>query len=214
MESRTPRVQSRVCPAKSSKRSNLSRFFSWSPISPPSIWILRMTTSWWLYFDGSKTKRGSRVRVVIQSWRGTITKLSIRFKEEFTNNQVEYEALIWGLAILKNLGVKFLKIFGDSQLVINQASGDYKCISPTLILYKNRVEQLLKTFDKVTMKCIPRGLNQRANLMAQIASGYKTGLTSPEGIDRIKCLQFGCENSVLGEVLHIDTLTLDNENEK
>lgn len=92
---------------------------------------------------------------MIYSLRATITKLSIRLEGEFTNNQAKYKALIQGLMILKNLEVKFLKILGDSQLVINQALGDYKCLSLTLIPYKDKVEQLLKTFGDVRVKCIP-----------------------------------------------------------
>ncbi|KAI5317064.1 hypothetical protein L3X38_036771 [Prunus dulcis] len=40
--------------------------------------------------------------------------------------KAEYEALIIGLEILKELGVKSVAVMGDSMLVLKQLSGDYK----------------------------------------------------------------------------------------
>lgn len=145
-------------------------------------------TPWQLYFDGSKTKKGSGIGVVIISPKGTVTELNFRLDGEFTNNQVEYEALVQVFLILNRLGVKSLEILGDSQLVINQTSGDYKCISPTLIPYRNKVEQLLKTFDDVIVKCIPRNFNHRANLMSQVALGYKMSYMSTKGRNNMTSL--------------------------
>ena len=39
-----------------------------------------------------------------------------------SNNEVEYEALLVELKATKRLGIKKLKIFGDSKLVIKQVS--------------------------------------------------------------------------------------------
>ncbi|CAN6555418.1 unnamed protein product [Malus baccata var. baccata] len=66
-----------------------------------------------------------------------------------TNNQAEYEALIIGLEILIELEAMEVEVFGDSELVINQLNGEYKCRHIT----------------------IARGFNLAANEMAQIASG-------------------------------------------
>ncbi|CAN6678263.1 unnamed protein product [Malus baccata var. baccata] len=66
-----------------------------------------------------------------------------------TNNRAEYDALIIGLEILMDLGAVEVEVFGDSELVINQLNGDFKC-------------------RHITMA---RGSNQAANEMAQLASG-------------------------------------------
>jgi ribonuclease HI len=39
------------------------------------------------------------------------------------NNEAEYEALIVGLELSLELGAKSVRIFGDSQLIINQIIG-------------------------------------------------------------------------------------------
>jgi ribonuclease HI len=43
---------------------------------------------------------------------------SSRLKIYCTNNQAEYEALLFGLKHLNCIGVKHVKEFGDSQLVV------------------------------------------------------------------------------------------------
>jgi ribonuclease HI len=44
-----------------------------------------------------------------------------------TNNQAEYQALIKGLELLKEICADAIEIFGDSMLVINQLAGIYEC---------------------------------------------------------------------------------------
>ena len=44
----------------------------------------------------------------------------------------EYEALISGLQIIKNLGGKRISIMGDSELIIKQINGEYFFYNPRL----------------------------------------------------------------------------------
>jgi len=44
-----------------------------------------------------------------------------------TNNQAEYQALIKGLELLKEVHADTVEIFGDSLLVINQLARSYEC---------------------------------------------------------------------------------------
>ena len=63
-----------------------------------------------------------------------------------TNNQAEYQALIKGLELLKEVRADAVEIFGDSMLVINQLAGIYECRSKVLITYYEKSMQLLKEF--------------------------------------------------------------------
>jgi len=64
---------------------------------------------------------------------GQITKeQSIRFGFTTSNNQAEYEALIAGLKLAKDLGVRNLKCQIDSQLVAGQMNGEYQAREPLL----------------------------------------------------------------------------------
>jgi ribonuclease HI len=52
-----------------------------------------------------------------------------------TNNQDEYEALLFGLELLNYMGVKHVNVFGDSQLVVQQILEEYQCLDDTLNSY-------------------------------------------------------------------------------
>jgi len=56
-----------------------------------------------------------------------------------TMNAAEYEALIHGLFLSKELGVKHLIIRGDSQLVINQENGTNEAKDQIMSIYLGKV---------------------------------------------------------------------------
>ncbi|CAN6725608.1 unnamed protein product [Malus baccata var. baccata] len=92
--------------------------------------------------------------------------------QENTNNRAEYEALIIGLEILMDLGAAEVEIFGDSELVINQLNGEFKCRHITMAGYYMAATQLLSFWEsEISVNHIPRGSNLAANEMAQLASG-------------------------------------------
>ena len=79
-------------------------------------------TPWKLFFDGSACDDGQGIGAVLISPNGTIFKFSNRLEEERTNNQVEYEVLLFGLEFLKSMGVKYVEAYDDSLLVVQQLS--------------------------------------------------------------------------------------------
>jgi hypothetical protein len=70
---------------------------------------------WKLLFDGSACDDGQGIGVVLISLSGTIFEFSNRLEEERTNNQIEYEALLfawnswnqWALNMWKLMGIHF-----------------------------------------------------------------------------------------------------------
>ena len=76
-----------------------------------------------------------------------------------TNNIAEYEALLLGLQLLKQLEAQRISILGDSELIIRQIKGEYSARNPRLREYWNDALDLLKTFEKYELIFIPRALN-------------------------------------------------------
>jgi ribonuclease HI len=55
---------------------------------------------------------------------------------ECTKNQAEYKALLNGLEVLIDLGVRKVEIFGDSKLVVQQINGESQCLDNVLNEYQ------------------------------------------------------------------------------
>ena len=110
-----------------------------------------------LWFDGSKTRYSVGIGIVIESPNGIKTKYGFKVgKISCSNNQIEYEALIMELEILRGLKVKFVEIFGDSQLVINQINGIFKCFNQGLLPYYIGSVHLMSQFTMVSITHVPR----------------------------------------------------------
>ena len=82
--------------------------------------------TWTLHVDGSSNSSRSRARLILSSPEGDVMAYTLRFEFSTTNNEVEYEALIAGLKIARELGVKCLKVFTNLQLLARQARGEYE----------------------------------------------------------------------------------------
>ncbi|XP_062003261.1 uncharacterized protein LOC133720801 [Rosa rugosa] len=130
-----------------------------------------MLQPWVLYFDGSRTETMAGAGIALENPAGEHFSYSFQMEYQCTNNQAEYEALIIGMEILLEMGVRDVQILGDSLLVINQVCGKYRCGSFALIHYLNRVLELADQFDDVGFEHIPREYNVTANELAQLATG-------------------------------------------
>ncbi len=91
--------------------------------------------TWKIYFDGSSCKEGQGIGVVLFSLNGMCYEASVRLEYYCTNNQAEYNALLFGLQMMEMVGAKYMEAFGDSELVVQQVAGIYKCLDGSLNRY-------------------------------------------------------------------------------
>eukprot|EP00253_Pinus_taeda_P002787 PITA_02787 len=96
--------------------------------------------------------------------------LSCRLEFECTNNTTEYEALVHGLYKAIDLKVQYLKVFGDSEIVIKQVINTIHCLSSHLKHYQSLVQELISQFLAFNIFPIPRSQNAAADLLANVAS--------------------------------------------
>ena len=73
---------------------------------------------WKLYVDGARNNYCSGAGVVLETPEGRSLCYALRLEFPSTNNEAEYEALIAGLRIAKEMNVNVLQIFSDSQLIV------------------------------------------------------------------------------------------------
>ncbi|GJZ96707.1 reverse transcriptase domain-containing protein [Tanacetum coccineum] len=100
---------------------------------------------WVLFTDGSSCIDGSGAGLIITNPEGIEFTYALRFRFNATNNEAEYEALIAGLWIAEQIGVKNLQANVDSRLVANQVNGIYIAKEPGMIKYLEKqvlVEEL------------------------------------------------------------------------
>jgi len=98
----------------------------------------------------------------------------IRLHFPASNNMAEYEALLSGLRIAIELGIKRLDVRGDSQLIIDQVMEESSCHDPKVEAYCNAVCRLEDKFDGLELNHVARNYNKGADELAKIASGWTT----------------------------------------
>jgi queuosine biosynthesis protein QueD len=86
-----------------------------------------------------------------------------------TNNQAEYQALIWGLRNAERLGIGSLEILADSELVVNQLNGDYKVRNAGIRPFHQEAGALLSAFESHSIKHVRREGNAEADALANEA---------------------------------------------
>ncbi|CAL8993981.1 unnamed protein product [Prunus brigantina] len=129
---------------------------------------------WQLHVDGASNHKGVGAGVVIITPDGTLLEQAITLSFSASNNEAEYEALLAGLRLAKELSIKRLAIYSDSQLITNQASGEYMAKHPRMVQYLDKVQGLLKEFPTFTIQQVPRAENTHADALASLGSALDT----------------------------------------
>ena len=73
---------------------------------------------WELYVDGAANQRGSGMGLVLVSLEKITIEKSLRLNFSATNNETEYEVLLWGIVMVQKMGGKAVRVFSDSKLVV------------------------------------------------------------------------------------------------
>ncbi|XP_074346603.1 uncharacterized protein LOC141685400 [Apium graveolens] len=126
---------------------------------------------WWiLHVDGAVNNGGAGAGIVLVSPEGHHLMSVIHFKFYATNNDAEYEALINGLKIALEMGVRNLIARSDSELVVNQVNGGFQARGPRTELYLRCAQRLIGMFKEVRLECVPREKNSNADALAKMGS--------------------------------------------
>lgn len=127
-----------------------------------------------VYTDGgSRGNPGpSAIGVVIKNSSGkTINEYGQRLEDELTNNEAEYEGIIFALKKLKALfgkektGKLEVEFRVDSELIASQLEGKFKVEQEHLQLLYMKVHNQKFDYGKVSFNYIPREENQRADFL-------------------------------------------------
>lgn len=107
-----------------------------------------------IYCDGSGTNGKTSAICVIIPHEKAIYK---SFSNEYTNNEMEYLAIIIGLIEAKKYNS--IIIYSDSLVVVNQITGKYKLQAKNLMMLHYIATSLYKS-SNAELKFIPREINE------------------------------------------------------
>jgi ribonuclease HI len=127
-----------------------------------------------MFFDGSLMKTGACAGLLFISPLGKHLRYVLRLHFPASNNVAECEALVNGLRIAIELGVRCLDARGDSQLVIDQVMKNSHCHDPKTEAYDDEVRHLEDKFYGLELNHIARRYNETVDELAKIASGLTT----------------------------------------
>jgi len=130
-----------------------------------------------VYTDGaSKGNPGpASIGVVIYDDKENILKTYSKQIGKATNNEAEYQSVIFALKKIKLLYGKArvkdiaVEIRSDSQLLVSQLSGKYKILKPEIQNLFVQVWNLKIDFANVNFTLIPRSKNKEADNLANKA---------------------------------------------
>nr|GEX47859.1 reverse transcriptase domain-containing protein [Tanacetum cinerariifolium]GEX49890.1 reverse transcriptase domain-containing protein [Tanacetum cinerariifolium] len=118
--------------------------------------------SWTFFTNGSSCVDGSGAGLILTNLEGIEFTYALRFQFAASNNEAEYEALIAGLRIAMQMGVKNVHVSVNSKLVANQVLGTYVAKEDNMVKYLDKVKSLAVVPYAVVKMCrnAPGGIHR------------------------------------------------------
>jgi len=137
------------------------------PAAEAGVWPEEAT----VYIDGgSRGNPGEAgVGVFFQDRSGVPLQSIARYIGRATNNTAEYQALLTALARAREVGVKHLRVFSDSELLVNQVNGRYRTTVPHLQQFLQEAIRLMREIGRVDVAHVRREFNKEADALANEA---------------------------------------------
>ncbi|GKB56652.1 reverse transcriptase domain-containing protein [Tanacetum coccineum] len=110
---------------------------------------------WTLFTDGLSCLEGSGAGLILTNPEGEEFTYALRFEFDASNNKAKYEALVAGLRIAEQIGVKNLAAKVDSRLVANQINGLYEAKEQSMAKYLEKTKTLINNFKIFSIEQVP-----------------------------------------------------------
>jgi ribonuclease HI len=128
-----------------------------------------LPTAWRAWFDGSARPNPGRCGIGARL-EGPDGAVEISQAAGHGNSsEAEYRALIALLEAAVARGVASLTVYGDSQVVINDATGPDAFAAPALQPYRSTARALMARIDGLSLRWVPRHKNLQADALSQRA---------------------------------------------
>ena len=81
---------------------------------------------WEVYIDGASNRKGAWTVIVLIILKKLIMEKLLRLGFLATSNEAEYEALLAGVAMARQLGRDVVELYSDSRLVVGQVNEEFE----------------------------------------------------------------------------------------
>ncbi|KAI3795496.1 hypothetical protein L1987_38151 [Smallanthus sonchifolius] len=117
---------------------------------------------------------GYRAGLVLVDPEGKEFTYALRLDFPSTNNEAEYEALLAGLRIAKEMKVSKIQVFVDSLLIASQVHNQYLAKEESMKKYKATAQGLMQSFESYSVKQVPRSKNKQADALSKLTFAHLT----------------------------------------
>jgi ribonuclease HI len=138
----------------------------WMPGAQEEV-INKDAEAWTVFCDGSWGTFGAGAAAILVAPSKVRTRYVAKLDFSCTNNIAEYEALLLGLWKLRAMGIRRAILKSDSQVIFGNIDKSSKARDLKLEKYLDTVRRLEASFEGFSVKNIPRGDNEHADLLAK-----------------------------------------------
>ena len=125
------------------------------------------TNTYTMYVDGAADLHSKTAGIGGVIYIGSEELITFsEYLDDATNNEAEYESLIYGLKLLVNLSILNVDIYSDSELVVRQINGEYKVKNDRMNKLYLKATSLLSGFENWTFTHVLRDKNKVADMLA------------------------------------------------
>jgi ribonuclease HI len=125
---------------------------------------------WHMHFDGSCSNEGNEAGIILYSPVGKIHNFSYKLEFACTNNVTEFEALLLSIDNAYNLGCGHLRVFGDSELLVNLVHKIYSPRNKLMKHYTQTVWALISNLLSFNTTHVKRELNSMVGRLVVFAA--------------------------------------------
>ena len=111
--------------------------------------------------------------IVLEGPDNLLMEQALQFGFKATNNQAEYEAILWGQNLAYDMGAREVTCKSDSQVMVGHIKGKFEVKEPFLQRYYHTVNNNIARLQKVTVEHIRYQDNTRADALSRFSTTKK-----------------------------------------
>ncbi|XP_074298064.1 uncharacterized protein LOC141628876 [Silene latifolia] len=104
---------------------------------------------------------------------GDLIAHAVRSEFKANNNETDYEALILGMQVALELGIRNLQVFSDSLLIVNHVNDEYIARDSKMVAYLKVAKELKQKFRDFKLKQVPKDQNVEADALETVGATFK-----------------------------------------